>query len=184
MKAHLHSADQPSQVAIDPVCGMEVDSQKAKHREENDVRTYYFCSAGCKDKFLADPNRYLSARKSPQREEAMPEARFTRAPCIPKSARLDRDPAPSAAWLWNRWWRAKALAATPSSPICRDGFGLALLLRFQWSFWRWEATSSVSTDTSTGRRRTGCNSPLLLPSWCGRALPSFNVACGRWRSTR
>jgi P-type Cu+ transporter len=84
MKAHLHSADQPSQVAIDPVCGMEVDSQKAKHRAENDGRTYYFCSAGCKDKFLADPNRYLSVRKSPQREEPVPEGTIYTCPMHPE----------------------------------------------------------------------------------------------------
>jgi Cu+-exporting ATPase len=43
----------------DPVCGMEVDPHTARHKAEHGGRPYYFCSAGCKDKFVADPARYL-----------------------------------------------------------------------------------------------------------------------------
>src|SRR4051795_7614479 len=43
----------------DPVCGMSVDPHTAKHRAEHGGRPYYFCSAGCRTKFLADPARYL-----------------------------------------------------------------------------------------------------------------------------
>ncbi len=45
--------------ATDPVCGMSVDPATAKHRCEHDETTYYFCSAGCRTKFAADPARYL-----------------------------------------------------------------------------------------------------------------------------
>jgi len=38
---------------------MAVDPTTAKHRAEHDGRTYYFCSAGCRAKFAADPERYL-----------------------------------------------------------------------------------------------------------------------------
>jgi len=44
----------------DPVCGMMVDPHTAKHRAEHNGRTYYFCSAGCRAKFEADPHKYLS----------------------------------------------------------------------------------------------------------------------------
>jgi P-type Cu+ transporter len=43
----------------DPVCGMDVDPHKTQHRHEHAGRTYYFCSAGCRTKFAADPDRYL-----------------------------------------------------------------------------------------------------------------------------
>ena len=43
----------------DPVCGMAVDPHTARHKAEHAGRPYYFCSAGCKDKFVADPERYL-----------------------------------------------------------------------------------------------------------------------------
>ncbi len=43
----------------DPVCGMQVDPATAKHRAEHAGQTFFFCSAGCRTKFLADPQRYL-----------------------------------------------------------------------------------------------------------------------------
>jgi Cu+-exporting ATPase len=49
--------------AIDPVCGMTVDPHTAKHRAEYRGHPYYFCSAGCKTKFTADPQKYLSKQE-------------------------------------------------------------------------------------------------------------------------
>jgi Cu+-exporting ATPase len=46
----------------DPVCGMNVDSAAAKHRHEHAGTTYFFCSAGCRVKFEANPQKYLSAK--------------------------------------------------------------------------------------------------------------------------
>jgi len=48
-----------SLVTIDPVCGMYVDPARAKHRAEHAGRTYLFCCGGCRERFLADPERYL-----------------------------------------------------------------------------------------------------------------------------
>ena len=57
-------------LARDPVCGMRVDPATAKHRAEYQGHPYYFCSAGCRAKFVADAQRYLSAQldKTPARE--------------------------------------------------------------------------------------------------------------------
>lgn len=41
--------------ALDPVCGMTVDVATARHRSTFAGRTYYFCSAGCRERFEADP---------------------------------------------------------------------------------------------------------------------------------
>jgi Cu+-exporting ATPase len=41
---------------------MTVDPHTAKHRADYRGHTYYFCSAGCRTKFVAEPQRYLSAR--------------------------------------------------------------------------------------------------------------------------
>jgi P-type Cu+ transporter len=61
---HAHSTPQASAHAIkDPVCGMDVDPHTAKHKAEHAGRSYYFCSAGCRAKFVADPVRYLSAQE-------------------------------------------------------------------------------------------------------------------------
>ena len=47
----------------DPVCGMTVDPSRAKATYEYAGKTYYFCCAGCKEKFSADPAKYLIPRK-------------------------------------------------------------------------------------------------------------------------
>ena len=54
--------------AIDPVCGMSVDPHTAKHRAEHQGHPYYFCSAGCHEKFIADPQRYLDKQSAPDDE--------------------------------------------------------------------------------------------------------------------
>jgi Cu+-exporting ATPase len=45
---------------IDPVCKMLVLPESAAATYEHDGVTYYFCMTGCRDKFAADPFRYLS----------------------------------------------------------------------------------------------------------------------------
>ena len=42
----------------DPVCGMAV-TPASPHSFEHDGRPFYFCSAGCRTRFAADPARYL-----------------------------------------------------------------------------------------------------------------------------
>ncbi len=44
--------------ARDPVCGMVVDVARVRLRSEHDGRTYFFCSAGCRREFDADPVKY------------------------------------------------------------------------------------------------------------------------------
>jgi Cu+-exporting ATPase len=47
------------QTAIDPVCEMVVDPATARSAEVRG-KTYYFCSEGCRTKFVADPDKYLN----------------------------------------------------------------------------------------------------------------------------
>ena len=51
--------DHPGE-ATDPVCGMRVDPVTAKHVANHEGKPFYFCSAGCRAKFVADPSPYLS----------------------------------------------------------------------------------------------------------------------------
>ena len=50
--------------ATDPVCGMKVDPATARHRFAYKGQDYFFCSAGCRTKFEADPDKYLAASKA------------------------------------------------------------------------------------------------------------------------
>ena len=45
--------------SIDPVCGMTLDPRTTELRSEYQGTLYYFCGAGCKKAFDADPKRYL-----------------------------------------------------------------------------------------------------------------------------
>jgi len=50
-------------MAIDPVCGMEVDEKTANWTSEYKGKMYYFCAPGCKASFDKDPEKYLSDGK-------------------------------------------------------------------------------------------------------------------------
>ncbi|HEY6833968.1 MAG TPA: heavy metal translocating P-type ATPase, partial [Pseudolabrys sp.] len=59
---HHHHAPVEGGV-LDPVCGMTVDPHTAKHRAEVRGHPYHFCSAGCRTKFVGNPDKYLGERK-------------------------------------------------------------------------------------------------------------------------
>jgi Cu+-exporting ATPase len=46
----------------DPVCGMSVSAATAKYTSEHAGASYFFCGKSCKEKFEADPAKYLEPR--------------------------------------------------------------------------------------------------------------------------
>ncbi len=46
-------------IAIDPVCGMEVDTSTSLLSLEHDGTTYWFCGKGCLLDFRDDPDAFL-----------------------------------------------------------------------------------------------------------------------------
>lgn len=70
---HVHSDGTPcacgsdeaghtSASAIDPVCGMSVETHGAKHVVTYQGQTYYFCSADCRARFIASPAAFAPAK--------------------------------------------------------------------------------------------------------------------------
>lgn len=53
----------------DPVCGMAVDPGKTEYHAHHEDQDYHFCSAGCRTKFVADPDHYLSPDREGQAED-------------------------------------------------------------------------------------------------------------------
>jgi Cu+-exporting ATPase len=49
----------------DPVCGMKVDPHQSDHRASHDGKTWYFCSAKCRQRFEGDPDAYLQGDDTP-----------------------------------------------------------------------------------------------------------------------
>ncbi|MFN0217385.1 MAG: heavy metal translocating P-type ATPase [Hyphomicrobium sp.] len=84
--AHAHddvSNDRPAAYLVkDPVCGMDVDPHAAKHSAEHAGQPYYFCSAGCRTKFVANPTLYLD--KSAAHDPELPAGTIYTCPMHPQ----------------------------------------------------------------------------------------------------
>jgi YHS domain-containing protein len=53
----------------DPVCGMDVDPAKSAGQSEYKGKTYYLCSAQCKQKFDKDPEACLGKQELDRRHD-------------------------------------------------------------------------------------------------------------------
>jgi len=125
---HDHHADGNANVR-DPVCGMTVDPATSQHRFDYRGKTYYFCSAGCRTKFAADPRQYLDNSKP---KAAVPEGTIYTCPMHPQIrqigpghcpicgmplepevATLDAPPNPELADMTRRFWIGLALSVPP-----------------------------------------------------------------------
>ena len=113
-------------LATDPVCGMDVDPHNAKHTATHQGRPYYFCSAGCRGKFLGDPARYINPREAepvpagatytcPMHPEVRQEGPGACPICgmalEPEMVSAGSGPNPELADMTQRLWIAVALAA-------------------------------------------------------------------------
>jgi Cu+-exporting ATPase len=73
---HAHSGATPDK-AVDPVCGMTVDMATAKNTTDHAGKTYYFCGPRCREKFVADPNKYLAPQPEQKPQVAAPGTVWT-----------------------------------------------------------------------------------------------------------
>lgn len=82
----------------DPVCGMNVDPARAAGSFVFEDVTYYFCRAGCRQRFAADPVRFLRPAPAPAAAAAAPNPFAILKPKTVKDpvCGMDLDPAHSA----------------------------------------------------------------------------------------
>lgn len=122
------SVDAP---VIDPICGMSVDSNTSPHRTERGGHTYYFCSAGCRTKFIADPAKYVAHGELQSPEPApAPEGTIYTCPMHPEIRQAGPGPCPICGMALEP---AVITAQTPSNPELADftrrfWIGLALTI--------------------------------------------------------
>jgi YHS domain-containing protein len=50
-------------MAVDPVCGMQVNEEEAAAHTDYQGDTYYFCSEWCQEEFAKDPEKYVPPGK-------------------------------------------------------------------------------------------------------------------------
>ncbi|HVV62834.1 MAG TPA: heavy metal translocating P-type ATPase [Pseudolabrys sp.] len=135
---HHHHDTHSAGSAVDPVCGMSVDPHMAKHRAEYRGHPYYFCSAGCRTKFVADPQRYLGKRApEPAAEGAIytcpmhPEIRqigpgscpICGMALEPEMPSAETGPNPELADMTRRFWIGLALAVPVTALDMSAHFG-------------------------------------------------------------
>jgi P-type Cu+ transporter len=64
-------------MALDPVCGMSVNTATAKHVLQLGGQTWHFCSRRCLEKFSAEPGRYAGAKSTAPAPAAPPGRLYT-----------------------------------------------------------------------------------------------------------
>ncbi|MBC7504207.1 MAG: heavy metal translocating P-type ATPase [Sandarakinorhabdus sp.] len=113
----------------DPVCGMMVDPHTTAHRAEHDGHPYYFCSNGCRTKFIADPAKYLTTAEL-QSHEPEPEGTIYTCPMHPQIRQVGPGACPICGMALEP---AVMTAQTPPNPELADftrrfWIGLALTI--------------------------------------------------------
>ncbi|MDF3075480.1 MAG: hypothetical protein K0S54_3147 [Alphaproteobacteria bacterium] len=86
-RASTHAA------AVDPVCGMTVDPRSTPHKAHHGGVEYFFCSGGCREKFVADPARYLQPQPNTAARPADAKAIYT-CPMHPEIRQIGPGPCP------------------------------------------------------------------------------------------
>jgi Cu+-exporting ATPase len=142
-------------VAIDPVCGMKVDRATAEHRFSYNGQDYFFCSARCRERFAAEPEKFLKTREAESKSEfeapagtiytcpMHPEVRqigpgscpICGMALEPEQVSLDDAPDPELKDMTRRFWIALALTLPVFVLEMGGHFGLMHLVPPAWSNW-------------------------------------------------
>jgi Cu+-exporting ATPase len=137
--------------AIDPVCGMSVDPQTAKHRLAYKGQDHFFCSERCRARFEAEPDKFLQPKLP---EAAAPAGTIYTCPMHPEVKQigpgacpicgmaleperisLDDKPDPELIDMVRRFWIALALTIPVFVVEMGGHLGLMHLLPQNWSNW-------------------------------------------------
>ncbi|HEV7408421.1 MAG TPA: YHS domain-containing protein, partial [Bradyrhizobium sp.] len=148
------SSGEAAGAAIDPVCGMKVDPATAKHRFAYRGQAYFFCSARCRTRFEAEPEKYLASKESgPPEPAARPGAIYTcpmhpevrqvgpgSCPICgmalePEQVSLDDAPDPELIDMTRRFWIALALTLPVFAIEMGGHLGLMQWMPPAWSNW-------------------------------------------------
>jgi len=146
-----HGGNEDGDVAIDPVCGMRVNRESARHRFAHGGEEYFFCSARCRERFAAEPEKFL---KPKQVEPVPPEGTIYTCPMHPEvrqvgagscpicgmalepeQVSLEQGPDPELIDMTRRFWIALGLTLPLFAIEMGRHFGVMHLLPPAWSNW-------------------------------------------------
>ncbi len=104
----MHAPHSPGGAAVDPVCGMRVQPEKAAATVEHHGQTYYFCNPGCAAKFRESPQQFLEPAAESERPPAKVTSRTARMYTCPMHPEVEQ-PGPGAC-------RKCGMALDPKAP--------------------------------------------------------------------
>ena len=152
--------------AIDPVCGMAVDPARTSHHASHEGIDYHFCNPRCREKFLADPARYLDPESA---EPAPPPPPGTRYFC-PMDPQIEQD-GPGTCPVCG-------MALEPMLPSPDDGENPELT-DFRRRFW-WTLPLSLATMMLAMAAHAFPLVPPALQTWIEFALATPVVLWAGW----
>ncbi len=145
---------QAAVTAIDPVCGMSVNRQTAKHRFAYQGQDYFFCSGRCRERFEAEPEKYLKPKEARQPEPEAPAGTIYTCPMHPEvrqvgpgscpicgmalepeQVSLDLAPDPELIDMVRRFWIAVVLTLPVFVIEMGSHLGFGHLVSPVWSNW-------------------------------------------------
>ena len=157
---HESTADREAGVATDPVCGMKVKRETARHSFEHRGSEYLFCCARCRERFQADPESFLKPKQSAPHAAPTPRPSAAPAGAIytcpmdpevrqvgpgtcpicgmalePEQVLLDHGSDPELIDMRRRFWIALALTAPVFVIEMGRHLGLMHQLSPVWSNW-------------------------------------------------
>ncbi|MGH6702684.1 MAG: heavy metal translocating P-type ATPase, partial [Bradyrhizobium sp.] len=146
-----HEAGAATAPAIDPVCGMKVDPATAKHRFSYRGRDYFFCGGRCRERFEAEPEKFLAGRPAAPAAPAgaiytcpmHPEVRqvgpgscpICGMALEPEQVSLDQARDPELIDMTRRFWIALVLTVPVFVLDMGGHLGLVSAMAAPWSNW-------------------------------------------------
>jgi P-type Cu+ transporter len=146
--------DQAGATATDPVCGMSVKRETAKHRFAYKGHDYFFCGARCRERFEAEPEKYLEPKATRPPEPEAPAGTIYTCPMHPEvrqvgpgscpicgmalepeQVSLDQAPDPELIDMTRRFWIALALTLPVFVIEMGSHLGFGHLVPPMWSNW-------------------------------------------------
>ena len=110
---------------IDPVCGMDVTPGAAEGGSaEHAGTTYWFCNPSCRERFVADPARFLAPPPAPPPADGRADTRIYTCPMHPEIRQVGPGPCPKC-----------GMALEPVDPLAADEGPSAELVDMTRRFW-------------------------------------------------
>ncbi len=159
MEHHHHTSATlsalPKGYAVDPVCGMKVEAATSKHKADHKGTTFHFCGTGCRAKFVAAPEKYITSATQREKQAPLPEGTIFTCPMHPEIRQVgpgfcpicgmaleplqvtaDSGPNPELADMQRRFWVALVLTVPIFMlEMAGHAFNLHMLVAPQTSNW-------------------------------------------------